>query len=62
MQGIVKEHIWSSDAHVEALVLVQMTDEGAECGKDVKTSLSVTHDPSLLLTYIHGEKALTVFL
>ena len=47
----MKECIWSSDAHVEALVLVQVTDEGAECGKDVKKPLSVTHDPSLLLLH-----------
>lgn len=58
MQSVVKGHIWSTDAHLEALVLVQVTDEGAECGKDVKKPLSVAHDPSLLLTYIHGQKAL----
>lgn len=58
MQSIVKVHIWSRDAHLEALVFVQVTDEGAGCSKDVKKPLSVAHDPSLLLTHIQGQKAL----
>ena len=58
MQSIVKVHIWSRDVHLEALVFVLVTDEGAGCSKDVKKPLSVAHDPSLLLTYIHGQKAL----
>ena len=58
MQSIVKVHIWSRDVHLEALVFVLVTDEGAGCSKDVKKPLSVAHDPSFLLTYIHGQKAL----